>query len=128
MRVPIALGIVLLLGLACVPVLLGQGEAPRRARLDPRLRRLAETRPDSVLTASVELTRPPTPADLRRLRAAGLRVLTVSGVFVYVRGRAGTFPAVARLSSVQYIQVSRPLRTQGSRWRARISPTSGGTE
>ena len=67
------------------------------------------------------------PADLRRLERAGLRVSTVSGVFVFVRGRARAFPTVARFSSVQYISLSRPATTQDSTFRARVSPTSGGS-
>lgn len=128
MRVPIALGILLLVGLACAHALQAQAQPGQHSRLDPRLRRLAETHPDSVVAASIEFTRAPTRGDLARIRRAGLGVTRVSGVFVNVRGRASVFGAVARLSSVQYIQISRPLRTQDSGVRSRISPTSGGIE
>lgn len=128
MRVPIALGILLLVGLACVHTLQGRTASWQSGRLDARLRRLAETHPDSVVAAAVEFTRSPGPADLRRIEQAGLRVTTVSGVYVFVRGRAGLYPTVARFSSVQYIRFSRPLRIQRPGGRARISPTTGGIE
>ncbi|HEX9106146.1 MAG TPA: hypothetical protein VF832_02940 [Longimicrobiales bacterium] len=128
MRVPIALGIVLLLaGWGCAFAQPAAAEPRQQARLDARLRWLAEFQPDSVVVASVRLTRRPAPSDLRRLERAGLRVSTVSGVFVFVRGRARVFPTVARFSSVQYISLSRPARTQDSTFRARVSPTSGGS-
>lgn len=79
-------------------------------KLDPRLRRLAAERPDSVIGVLVRTVSVVDITERAALEAGGLVIGTVAGDVVTGRLRAGNAPDLARSAFVVYIELAQRLR------------------
>lgn len=92
------------------------GEAD--GKLDPRLRRLAAERPDSVVGVLVRTAAGLGPAEREALAEHGLAIGSVAGDVVTGRILAGAAPGLARLRFVVYVEAAARLRPAEARPRS----------
>ena len=125
MRVSLALLTVLLVaGFACTHARQPGGLDPARAaKMDVRLRAIAASGGDMVVGVFIRTTRPLDAADRQALERAGLRLGTVTGELLTGEVAGGSLAAVAGLSFVRHMELSRSARPQG-RPPGRASVTS----
>jgi hypothetical protein len=81
------------------------------ARLDPALRRVLETRPDSVVGVLVRTTAPLTDEQRVRLERDGVAVATVVGTIFTARARARAAARLADLPFVVHVQLAATVPT-----------------
>ncbi|MEX2282437.1 MAG: hypothetical protein WEE89_08130 [Gemmatimonadota bacterium] len=75
-------------------------------RMEPALRRVVETRPDSVIGVLIRLTRDVQDSDRDRLQQAGLSVGSARGRLVTGTLRAINALKVSRLDMVEWMELS----------------------
>ena len=80
-------------------------------RLEPALRRVVETRPDTVVGVLIRLRRDVEDSDRDRLRAAGLVLGSARGRLVTGNLRARLAPRLAALEPVEWIELAATLFT-----------------
>lgn len=82
-------------------------------RLDPALRRMIATQPDSVVGLLIRTSAPLTDAQRRRLESDGIAVGSVVGTIVTARARARDAVALAELPFVVHVQLAAAVPLSG---------------
>jgi hypothetical protein len=109
--------IAVLLATAALPLLLlacvRSNVSAAGDRLEPQLRRLLSTNPDTVVGLLIRTTHPLTPDQAEQLTAEGILVSSVVGDIATARARAALAARLAELPYVVFVQLATTIPTSG---------------